>query len=42
MGGFLGGFGAVTGSSFRQILFPMGKKEEVIVQDNTLAKEVVS
>ncbi|MFK7980290.1 MAG: hypothetical protein AB8G86_09940 [Saprospiraceae bacterium] len=42
MGGFLGGFGAMTGSSLRQIFFPMGKKEKAIVQNSTMAKEIVS
>ena len=42
MGGFLGGFGAMTGSSFRQIFFPMGKKEEVVIQDSAMIKEAIS
>ena len=42
MGGLLGGFGAMTGSSFRQIFFPMGKKEKTIIQDNPMTKEAIS
>ncbi len=42
IGGFLGGFGAMTGSSFRQIFFPMDKKEEVIIEDSAMTKKAIS
>ncbi|MEM6316450.1 MAG: hypothetical protein AAF960_02210 [Bacteroidota bacterium] len=31
VGGLLGAFGAVTGSSFRQIFFPLGRKKNIDV-----------
>lgn len=42
IGGVIGAFGAMTGSLFRQVFFPMSKKEEVLLQNNAITKEAIS